>query len=243
MSQSQRFLGVIPARAGSKGIRNKNSRPFCGKPLLQHLSEAAKKSRYIDRLVLSTESLEIANLAEKFGIEVPVLRPASLAGDTSNVVDAVLHLLSFLRIREKFEPEYLVLLQLTSPFRTTEDIDATIELLLKRNADSAITVCPAEPRVYCKRDDDSLILLTKKQSSRNINRQTSVQAFRENGCMVYVNRVAVLKKTRSFLGGKLVGQVIPRWRGVDLDDGEDFVVGEILFNNHKTLDRKIRRFH
>ena len=173
---------------------------------------------------------------------MPVLRPASLAGDTSNVVDAVLHLLSFLRIREKFEPEYLVLLQLTSPFRTTEDIDATIELLLKRNADSAITVCPAEPRVYCKRDDDSLILLTKKQSSRNINRQTSVQAFRENGCMVYVNRVAVLKK-RGLFGRKACGAGDSPLAGVDLDDGEDFVVGEILFNNHKTLDRKIRRFH
>ena len=117
------FLGIIPARGGSKGIRNKNIRAFAGKPLIAYAIDAAKKSRYLSRTVVSTESEEIARVAKEYGAEVPFLRPKELAEDTSKVFDAIAHLLEKLKTDEGYAPDYIVLLQPTSPLRTAKDID------------------------------------------------------------------------------------------------------------------------
>lgn len=236
------FLAVIPARSGSKGIRHKNVRSFCGKPLIYYTIAGAKRSRYISRIVVSTESEEIATVARRFGAEVPFLRPPALARDRSKIFDAVKHLLLRLRKAEGYAPDYIVLLQPTSPFRTASDIDATIELLLKRRADSAITVSFVEPRVFVKARDGALALAVGRHFLRSTNRQAFPETVAENGSMVYVNRVSTLLRTRNFLGGKLVGYVTPHWRSVDLDRPEDFVLGELVFKRRHRMEKEIADF-
>ena len=237
-----KFLAIIPARAGSKGIPDKNIRAFCGKPLLGYAIAEAKKSKHLSRIIVSTESEEIAKVAQRCGAEVPFLRPAELAGDKSKIIDAIEHLLAKLKKDEGYTPECIVLLQPTSPLRTVEDIDGTIELLLARDADSAITVSPVEPRVFVKEADDSLTLATDPSFLSSTNRQELRPTVAENGAMVYVNRVSTLLASRHFLGGTLVGFQTPRWRAVDLDEPQDFVVGELIYKNRAEIEGKIRDF-
>ncbi len=236
------FLGIIPARGGSKGIPNKNIRPFCGKPLIRYTVEAAKKSKHLSRIIVSTESEEIACVAKESGAEVPFLRPQALAQDTSKIFDAIAHLLEKLKTDEGYAPDYIVLLQPTSPLRTVDDIDGTIELLLAQNADSAITVSTVEPRVFIKSAEGVLTLAADPAFLKSTNRQELAKTVAENGSMVYVNRVSTLLATGNFLGGKLVGVEIPRWRAVDLDTPEDFVVGELIAQHQQEIEEGIRNF-
>ncbi|OHA20386.1 MAG: hypothetical protein A2849_01250 [Candidatus Taylorbacteria bacterium RIFCSPHIGHO2_01_FULL_51_15] len=236
------FLGIIPARGGSKGIRNKNIRAFAGKPLIAYAIDAAKKSRYLSRTVVSTESEEIARVAKEYGAEVPFLRPKELAEDTSKVFDAIAHLLEKLKTDEGYAPDYIVLLQPTSPLRTAKDIDATIALLLKHSADSAITVSVVEPRVFVKAADGVLTLASDEKFLRSTNRQALEHTVSENGSMVYVNRVSTLLSTGNFLGGKLVGIETPKWRSIDLDSPEDFVLGELIAKHRAEMEESITNF-
>lgn len=236
------FLAIIPARGGSKGIPGKNIRSFCGKPLIAYTIEAAKQSHHLSRVIVSTDSEEIARISRERGAEVPFLRPPELAADTSKIIDAVRHLLAKLRADEGYAPDCTVLLQPTSPLRTAADIDTTIELLLAREADSAITVSPVEPRVFIKRETGELELQSDRTFLRSTNRQELTRTVAENGSMVYVNRTATLLSTGNFLGGKLVGVEIPRWRGVDLDEPQDFVLGELVCEHRARIEAALRDF-
>lgn len=237
-----KFLGVVPARGGSRGIKNKNIRNFCGKPLIYYTIKEAKKSKYLDRLIVSTESPKIAAVAKLYGAKVPFFRPRKFAGDKSKVLDAVRHLLAKLRSDEGYTPDFIVLLQPTSPFRTAEDIDGTIEILLRRKADSAVAVCETEPRIFMQDAGNVLRLISDQKFLKSTNRQELGHVFREGGSMVYVNRVKTLLATGNFLGGRLVGYEVPRWRSVDLDEPQDFVVGELLYGHFQKISGRIKNF-
>ncbi|MDO8564464.1 MAG: acylneuraminate cytidylyltransferase family protein, partial [bacterium] len=141
-------LAIIPARAGSKRIPNKNIRDFCGKPLIAYAIEQAKAVPFIDRVIVDTDSPEIAEVAKQYGAEVPFLRPAHLATDTSGINDALSHLFARLKQEEGYEPDYCVLLQTTSPLREERDIEACWQLMQKTGADTVLTVAPTHPRLY-----------------------------------------------------------------------------------------------
>src|SRR5690349_6418538 len=119
-------LGLVPARGGSKGVPRKNLQPLAGKPLLQWTAEAALASRYVDRVILSTEDDEIAAVGARIGLDVPFRRPDELATDTAHVIDVVSHALD--NVTETYD--LLLLLEPTSPLRTADDIDACLEVLL-----------------------------------------------------------------------------------------------------------------
>src|SRR3990167_3824862 len=139
MINGRTVLGLIPARGGSKRIPGKNLKMLGGKPMINWTVEAAKKSKYLDRLVLTTEDQAIIAAVTNNGVEI-VNRPAVLAQDKSNVYDAIFHALEF------FEPHnYLCLLQITSPLRTAEDIDGCIETCVFMNAPSCISVDNKRP--------------------------------------------------------------------------------------------------
>ena len=106
------ILAIIPARGGSKGVYRKNLKNLNGKPLIGYTIEAAKKSKYIDRVVVSTDDAEIAEVSEKYGAEIPCLRPEILAGDVSPTVDSVIHMINFLKDSEGYIPKYIMLLLL-----------------------------------------------------------------------------------------------------------------------------------
>ena len=130
MIEGKTVLAVIPARGGSKGVPKKNIRETAGKPLLAWTTEEARKSKYIDRMILSSDDKEIIKVSEKCGLEIPFIRPMELALDESSTEDAILH-----AIKQVPGYEYVLVLQVTSPLRTVEDIDGCIEKCKRENPD------------------------------------------------------------------------------------------------------------
>lgn len=210
--------------------------------MIAHTIIQAKASKYITRVIVSTESAETARIAKKHGAEVPFLRPAELAQNRSKVADAVAHLLAKLKNDEKYSPEYLVLLQPTSPLRLVEDINGVIELAIRRGADSVVTICRTEQLLFTKNIQDSLYLESNKRFLKLSNRQQLSPTYKLDGSMVYMIKTKVFLKSRSFLAGKLIGYEIPRWRAVDLDEPQDFVIGELIFKDYQKIRKKIKNF-
>lgn len=135
-----KVLAIIPARGGSKRFPGKNLHPLMGKPLIAHPIDAAKKARLVERVVVSTDSQEIADAARRAGAEVPFLRPAELAGDRSSVIDAIIYTVEELARRDGYAPDYTVVLQPTTPIIGGGQIDNGIGLVVRHGADSAVAV-------------------------------------------------------------------------------------------------------
>ncbi|MDO8594533.1 MAG: acylneuraminate cytidylyltransferase family protein [bacterium] len=237
------ILAIIPARGGSKGIVNKNIRPFSGKPLIAHTIDVAKKSRHITRVVVSTDSKKIADVAKKCGAEVPFLRPPEFAGDSAKITDAIAHLILKMREETGYEPEVIVLLQPTSPLRTAADIDNAIDLLLARKAPAVVSVCKTEQLLFTKDRSDLLAMVSDKTFLTSSNRQELKDTYKLDGSMVYGIRTNVFLREKSFLPIGVIGYEVPRWRAVDIDEPQDFLVGELIFQNRKKIERSLRTFH
>ena len=211
---------------------------------MSYAIQQAKESQFINRIVVSTEAKSIAAVAIRYGAEIPCLRPSALATDSSKATDAVLHMLRYLREQENYEPDYLILLQATSPFRRVDDIDGAFKLLLKKKAvaDSVVSVCRTEQLLYTKNKGDKLQLVSWEDFLASSNRQQLPPTYKLDGSMVYAIKTSVFLAEKTFLSARLLGYEIPRWRAVDLDESEDFVVGELLYRNRNLIDRKIRNF-
>jgi len=216
-------LALIPARGGSKGVPRKNIREVGGRPLIAWTIEAAQRSAYIDRVVLSSEDPEIIETARRWGCEIPFARPAELAEDHTPGIDPVLHALSLL-------PGYdlVVLLQPTSPMRTTEDIDRCIERCVEegKNACVSVTESAKSPYwMYRMRTDDTLApILEPTQGQR---RQDLPVVYALNGA-VYVARVPWLTENRTFVTPETVAYVMPPERSLDIDTPIDLTVLTVL---------------
>lgn len=234
------ILAVIPARGGSTGIPHKNIRTFAGKPLIVHTIDAAQHAPSVNRIIVSTDSEEIAGVAKSAGAEVPFLRPAELATGTSKVADAVIHLLGRLKKEESYEPTHILLLQPTSPLRTAGDIESAVRLFSSSGADSLVSVCRTE-NILMTKDGDTLTIANPDMLS-NPNRQELPAYFKLDGSMIYLVATAMLLQEHSFMAGKLVGLEIPRWRSVDIDEPQDFVTGEIIFTKREEIEKRIRDF-
>lgn len=233
-----RILAVVPARGGSKGIPNKNIRNFAGKPLIVHAIEHAKNAPSVDRIIVSTDDEKIAAVARSAGAEVPFLRPAELASDSANIVDALVHLLGRLKKDEGYEPSHLLMLQPTSPLRTSQDIERSVQMLVERGADGLVSVCGTENLLLTKAPDDRLTILNSELLF-SPNRQALPKYFKLDGCMIYLVTVAKFLAEKSFFKGHLIGYEIPRWKAVDLDEIEDFVVGELVYANRANIESAI----
>ena len=130
MINTNSILAIIPARSGSKGLPNKNTLNLLDKPLIAWTIEAAKKSKYLDRLILSTDCDKISKIAQKYNCEVPFLRPKNLSTDISKGNDVIMHAIKTI----KKEYDIIVVLQPTSPLRTNDDIDLALEHMIKKKA-------------------------------------------------------------------------------------------------------------
>jgi len=221
-----KILAVITARGGSKGLRGKNIADLAGKPLLAWSIETARRSRYIDRLILSSEDDEIIAVAKKFGCEVPFRRPAELATDTIAADPVLIHALD--HVGETFD--YFVLLQPTSPLRSTADIDGAIELCQARRAPACVSMCEcAKPVEWMYRvgDDGSVSpILGEIITSR---RQELPAAFVINGA-VYVAEVDWYRRNRGFLSSETVAWRMPAERSIDIDTELDLIVARALLS-------------
>ena len=239
---AQKILAIIPARGGSKGIKNKNIKPFNGKPLIAYAIAAAKKSRLINRIMVSTESQAVARIAKKLGAEVPVLRPKELAEDNSLVRDAVAHLLINLQEKYHYRPDYIVLLEPTSPLRLAQDIDQALELLFSRKASALVSIYATEQLLFIKNKFDKLQIVSSEKFLKSTNRQQQPPAYKLDG-FVYAIKTEVFLAEKTFLPKGVIGYVNEaRWRTTDLNEPQDFVLGELICKNFDNIKKRIIHF-
>ena len=207
-------LAIIPARGGSKGVPRKNIRDVAGRPLLGWTVAAAKASRYIDRLILSSDDDDIIAAARGEQCEVPFKRPGELARDETPGIDPVLHALEQLPGHD-----IVVLLQPTSPLRTAADIDGCLERMLATQAPACVSVRTADDHPYWIYSIDAsgrMKAFAAPEEGAANRRQDLPAAWVLNGA-VYAARTAWLAGTRSFLTGETVGFVMPAQRSLDID--------------------------
>ena len=221
------LLAVIPARGGSKRLPRKNLRHFFGKPLIQWSVEAALASSYVDQLFVSTEDLEIAEVARSCGAEVPFLRPAELATDSAPGIAPVLHALDqFPQVSD------VLLLQPTSPLRTSTDIDAIISLRDHARSESAVSITQVSKNptwMYTMTEDHALEpLLEVVDVHSSIDSQPTYDL---NGALYLASRSFLLRE-HSFICKDTVGYVMPPERSVDIDTLLDWHWAEFLMERY-----------
>ncbi|MFZ5633348.1 MAG: cytidylyltransferase domain-containing protein [Bacillota bacterium] len=229
MIDGKRILAVIPARGGSKGIPRKNIRIVAGKPLIAWTIVEARKSKYIDRMILSSDDKEIISVAESWGCEAPFVRPAELAQDDTPGIEPVLHAIQTL---PAYDYDYVVLLQPTSPLRTVSDIDGCIEYCLKQRANACVTVTEQDKSPYWMFTLDyygrihSLICTEKK----NLRRQDLPVVYSLNGA-VYIARIKWLLENKSFTSDETLAYVMPCERALDIDTEYHLRIFEFLIED------------
>lgn len=227
------ILVIIPARGGSKGIPRKNIKELNGKPLIAYTIEEAKKSQYIDRIVISTEDEEIAAVSKKFGAEIPYLRPKELAQDNSPTVDCVIHMLNWLQQNEEYVPDYICLLQCTSPLRTFKDIDGTIEKMINTGMDGAVSICEAEINPYWTNIFDGNKLKNFiDEGKKIIRRQDLPKIYNINGS-IYVIKIEPLLRKKTFEVENITGYIMNNENSIDIDNEIDFKFAELLIKERE----------
>jgi N-acylneuraminate cytidylyltransferase len=223
MIAGKTVLAIIPARGGSKGVARKNIREAAGKPLIAWTIEEARKSKYIDRLVLSSDDEEIIRVAREWGCEVPFVRPAALAQDETPGIDPVLHAMDQL-------PDYeiVVLLQTTSPLRNVSDIDGCIELCVNQGAKACVSVAEAEQSPYWMFTvgDAGAMQPLMQATAVYARRQDLPPAYILNGA-VYVAQRDWLRQHKTFVTDETLGYVMPQNRSLDIDTELDLQIFKI----------------
>ncbi len=221
-------LCIIPARVGSKGLPGKNIKELLGKPLIAYSIEQAKHSKYIDRVIVSTDSKAIADISKQYGAEVPFMRPKEYAEDDSSIFDVLLHAMDWMERKEKYLFDILVLLHVTAPLRNSEDIDNCIELLVKKDADNVFSVTPANRNPYFNMVEvlkDGKVRLIKKGDFAT--RQSAPEVFDMNAS-IYVWWKDMLREKRATILENSNIYIMPKERSVDIDDVIDFKIAEML---------------
>lgn len=230
-----RVLGLVTARGGSKGLPGKNVRDLCGKPLIAWTIDAAKGAQLLDAIVVSTDDPAIAATAKLYGAEVPFMRPDALAGDNASSIDVVLHALDTLAISGR-EFDLIVLLEPTSPLRESSDIEHGVSLLLSSGAGSLVSVCQAEcthPAFMYRKCTDHRLVPFLEQQPTGLRRQDLEPLFFLEGTL-YVSKVDVLRANRSFYHQDTIAYPVPKWKSLEIDDIDDFLMVEALVK-HKGL--------
>ncbi len=225
------MLALIPARGGSKGLPGKNIRPLAGKPLIAHTVQAALEAESVTRVICSTDSPEIAEVAARYGAEVPFLRPAELAQDDSLAIDNYIYTVDRLNAEGAEVEEYVVLLP-TAPLRTGADIDAAAKIFHDRKADAVISFYqPAHPVQWFRYiDDDGVLRSFLPEGDRLANRQDEKESYLPNGA-IYIFRHSVLKGTRKYYTDRTYPYLMPAGRSVDIDGIDDFEYAEFLLGS------------
>ena len=227
MYNKKRFLAIIPARSGSKGLKDKNIKELNNKPMIAYTIEAAQKSKIFDDIIVSTDSQKYAEIAKKWGATVPFLRSPSLATDTSATNDVVLYTIQELKSLG-FEYDYFMILQPTSPLRETADILGAVTLLFEKDANSVVSVCQAEHSpLYMNTIDESLSIDGFLSEGIKTRRQDLPNYYRLNGA-IYLSKVDYFLKYKSFYQEKSFAYIMDKRNSVDVDDEVDFMIAERL---------------
>lgn len=222
------FLAVIPARGGSKRLPRKNILDLAGKPLISWSIDAAQRSLYLDKIIVSTDDQEILEISEKFGAEV-IIRPDEISSDTASSIDVVIHAVNI--IDTPFD--YIVLLQPTSPLRTSKNIDEAIELLFEKSANSIISVCKVDhsplwsntlPKSGCM--DDFIRDEVKGKRSQDLPTY-----YRLNGAIYIIDSKILVREKSFFTSRGTFSYEMSADRSVDIDEASDFIYASVFIQN------------
>jgi CMP-N-acetylneuraminic acid synthetase len=227
-----KYLAIIPARGGSKRLPRKNILLLQNKPLIYWSIDAALKTQYINEVIVTTDDIEIAEISKKYGAKVPFIRPNELANDTADSVSVVLHVIEYYK-SQSVKIENIILLQPTSPLRTSEDISLAIELFEQKNADSIISVCPTEHSpLWCNTLPEDLSMdnfINPKY--KNTRSQDLPIYYRLNGA-IYIIKSNILEKEKSFNTSKnSYSYIMSNEKSIDIDTKLDFIIAEQIMND------------
>lgn len=231
-----KILAFIPARSGSKRIPKKNIKLLKGKPLIAHTIKAAKKSKYINRIVVSTDSKEIADIAKQFDAEVPFLRPASISKADSTEMEFFSHALDWFVKNENYIPDLIVLLYPTSPFRKAESIDKAIEKMLKNpEADSlrSIRLCSEHPYKMWVIEKGYLkpFMRKKNMNIHTLSYQLLPTVYIQNAS-IYITKPSTIKDKKSPTGDMIIPFIMDEIESIDINNPLDFTFAEMILKNH-----------
>jgi len=226
-----KIFAIIPARGGSKGIAGKNIKALNGKPLICHTIKESLKSSYLNEVFVSTDDSLIARTSENCGAKI-IDRPTELAEDESSTVDAIYHAID--TIKDVSDKDIIILLQPTSPLRNATDIDTALDIFMKSDCDSEISMCKVEhsPYWYFKYEGDKFKPLFGNKGLQ-MRRQELPDVYRPNGA-IYITTIENLYKNNGFYCKKIVPYIMPPERSIDIDEEIDFKLAELLIQEDTT---------
>ena len=234
MYLGKKIICIIPARSGSSGLKNKNIKIINGKPLLYWPIKAAKKSKIIDEIVVTTDSKKIQKKAINLGANAPFLRPKKISQNSSKISDAIVHVINFYKKRVNKKFDYLILLEPTSPLTETKDIDKTLKILIKNNnLDSLVTVTQnitSHPSFNFKIKNKKLKKISNDSPDKN--RQNISKMYYLSGNL-YISKTDFYLKKRSFIGLNTYGFILDKWKASEIDDMVDFLKTQIIMRYKK----------
>lgn len=225
MIDNKQVLAVVPARGGSKGLRRKNIRDLGGRPLIAWTLDAAYGAALVDEVIVSSDDDEILGVAKEWGATKVTKRPSGLATDSSRTIEVLHHILE--NIEGAFD--YVVQLQPTSPFRTSDDIDSAVRLCARRQSSACVSVCATEKSpywMYSLSEEGRMAPLLG--SAQGVSRRQDAETFYQLNGAIYVARVGWVRDRASFLADETVAYVMPRRRSIDIDTEDDLVHAQAM---------------
>tara|TARA_A100001015_G_scaffold260697_1_gene305632 strand:- start:1279 stop:1977 length:699 start_codon:yes stop_codon:yes gene_type:complete len=230
MNSQYKTLAIIPARKGSKGVPSKNTKLIFNKPLISWTIEAAQKSKYINKIVVSTDCHKVKAIAESYNINVPKLRPDNLSTDTASSDDVIKH-----ELNDRKNFDIVCMLQPTSPLRDFNDIDSAFEEFFNLDANALVSVCKDQHSPYWSFEINGLYLKTLFPGKKiNKRRQELAETYKLNGA-IYIARIDFYRKNSSFLSNKTVPYIMPFSKSIDIDTHEDFDIAEKRLAKGKSI--------
>ena len=229
MINGLKVLGIVTARAGSKGLPGKNYRSLHGKPLLGYALDAGIHSSYIDDVVLTSNCPTCIEIANKAGVMVPFVRPDFLSTDTVPSADVIEHTITYLK-NMGAEYDLFVLLEPTSPLRDSRDVDLALETMMQSQFQAMVSVCEAEdqnPAFMFRLGNSGDLVTWSSDEFKAVRRQDVSPAYFLEGSL-YISFVNVFIEKRTFCHGKTGGYIVPKWKSFEIDDLIDFVCVEAI---------------
>ena len=228
--KQKKILAVILARHGSQSLKHKNTKNFCGKPLICHTFDTLKKTKLFDRIILSSDSKHCINLAKKNKIEAPFIRPKKLATSKASALDAIRHCLEYVLQTDK-KYDYVQYVMPTTPLKNVDDFKKGLMLIKKKKADMIISVCESsKPKEWFNtfNINHSLKKIKEYAKNSNKNRQKFKKSYLVNGC-IYLAKWDVFFQKKNWFKQKTFALLMPNERSVDIDTIEDFKIAERLY--------------
>jgi CMP-N,N'-diacetyllegionaminic acid synthase len=222
-------LAIIPARGGSKGIPGKNIKKINGKPLLHYTISASLKSKFISKTIVSTDDIKIAKIAKKIGAEI-IIRPKNLANDKAQIEPAIDHVLELLKNKEKYVPDVIILLQNTSPLRTSKHIDNAFNKFKRKKLDSILSASPSHQFIW--RTRNQIAKPFNYDPNHRLNRQEISKDFKENGA-IYITKYKNFIKSKCRISGKTGIFEMAEEQSFEVDSKTDFAIIEFLLKKQK----------